>query len=114
MKVRKLITDYFTKTFKKYDLILGPTVPNLPFKINEELEDPLALYLCDVFTVPINLAGLPAISFPCGFHNGLPIGAQLIAPEFHENQLLESVHAYQEITDYHKQAPPDFVMEGFK
>jgi aspartyl-tRNA(Asn)/glutamyl-tRNA(Gln) amidotransferase subunit A len=111
MKVRKLITDHFTKIFKKFDLILGPTVPNLPFKLDEELEDPLALYLCDIFTVPVNLAGLPAISFPCGSNNNLPIGAQLIAPEFQENRLFNAVHAYQNISGHHERAPAKFVRE---
>ena len=94
LKVRTLIKQDFEKVFEKVDVIIGPTSPCLPFKIGELVDDPLAMYLSDIYTVSVNLAGLPAISIPCGKSNGLPIGMQLIAPAFMENNLFKIAKLY--------------------
>ncbi|MDD3292852.1 MAG: Asp-tRNA(Asn)/Glu-tRNA(Gln) amidotransferase subunit GatA [Candidatus Pacebacteria bacterium] len=94
LKVRTLIKKDFEEAFKKVDVIIGPTSPCLPFKIGEMVDDPLAMYLSDIYTVSVNLAGLPAISIPCGESNGLPIGMQLIAPAFMENNLFKIAKLY--------------------
>jgi len=85
--VRTLIKDDFAKAFEKVDLIVGPITPILPFKIGEKINDPLSMYLADIYTVSVNLAGLPAISIPCGSADELPVGLQLIAPAFEEETL---------------------------
>jgi len=87
LKVRTLIKDDFAKAFEKVDLIIGPITPILPFKIGEKINDPLSMYLADIYTVSVNLAGLPAISIPCGSADELPVGLQLIAPAFEEETL---------------------------
>ena len=87
LKVRTLIKEEFERVFKRFDVIIGPTMPILPFEIGEKIDDPLALYMCDALTVPANLTGCPAISIPCGSFNGLPIGLQAIAPFFREDLL---------------------------
>ncbi len=94
LKVRTLIKKDFEEAFRKVDVIIGPTSPCLPFKIGEMVDDPLAMYLSDIYTVSVNLAGLPAISIPCGESNGLPIGMQLIAPAFMENNLFKIAKLY--------------------
>lgn len=94
LKVRTLIKQDFEKAFEKVDAIIGPTSPCLPFKIGELVDDPLAMYLSDIYTVSVNLAGLPAISIPCGQSNGLPIGMQIIAPAFMENNLFKIAKIY--------------------
>jgi len=107
LKVRTLIKQDFEKTFDKVDAIITPTCPTPAFKIGEKTEDPLQMYLSDIFTVSVNLAGLPAISIPCGFSNDcLPIGVQLIAKPFDESALFNFGFAYQEATDFHKKRPP--------
>lgn len=88
LKVRTLIKRDFSEAFKKADVILGPTSPCLPFKIGEKADDPISMYLADIYTVSVNLAGLPGISIPCGSHDGLPIGMQLIGNVFEEEKLL--------------------------
>ena len=88
LQIRTLIKEDFEKVFKRFDVIIGPTMPILPFKFREKIEDPLALYMCDILTVPANLTGCPAISVPCGFFKGLPIGLQVISPYFREDVLL--------------------------
>ena len=88
-KVRELIKSELKNLFKKYDLLISPTVPVLPFKIGEKIDDPLKIYLIDIATVLANLAGIPAISIPVGFKNGLPIGLQIMADEFQEKKLLD-------------------------
>jgi aspartyl-tRNA(Asn)/glutamyl-tRNA(Gln) amidotransferase subunit A len=87
LQVRTLIKEEFEKAFKRFDVLIGPTMPILPFKIGEKISDPLALYMCDILTVPANLVGCPAISIPCGEVRGLPVGLQAIAPFFGENLL---------------------------
>jgi aspartyl-tRNA(Asn)/glutamyl-tRNA(Gln) amidotransferase subunit A len=104
--VRRMIKEDFDEAFKKVDLILTPTSPTAAFKIGEKVTDPLSMYLSDIFTISANLAGLPAVSFPCGFtKNNLPIGAQLIGKEFDEASLIRAGYSYQCATDYHKKIP---------
>ncbi len=105
-KVRTLIKRDFEAAFRDVDLIAAPTAPETAFKIGEHVNDPLAMYLEDVFTLPANLAGVPGISFNCGFDkNNLPVGLQLIAPHFREDLLLQAAHEYQQVTDWHKRIP---------
>jgi aspartyl-tRNA(Asn)/glutamyl-tRNA(Gln) amidotransferase subunit A len=104
-KVRTLIRRDFDTAFEKYDALVTPTSPTVPFKIGEKTDNPLQMYLSDVCTLPINIAGIPAISIPAGFANGLPIGMQIIGKPFSEPTLFKIGHAFQQITDYHKQKP---------
>ena len=101
-KVRTLIRQEFDQAFEKFDALVTPTSPTPPFKIGEKVDDPFQMYLSDVCTLPINIAGLPAISIPAGFADGLPIGMQLIGKPFTEETLLKIAHAYQQATDWHK------------
>ncbi|MGD0953348.1 MAG: Asp-tRNA(Asn)/Glu-tRNA(Gln) amidotransferase subunit GatA [Methanotrichaceae archaeon] len=105
LKVRTLIKDDFLRAFNDVDIIAGPTMPIPAFRIGERINDPLSLYLADVFTVPINLAGVPAVSLPCGFSGRLPIGLQLIGKHFQEDLLLRAAHAFEEATPYHLKRP---------
>jgi aspartyl-tRNA(Asn)/glutamyl-tRNA(Gln) amidotransferase subunit A len=105
LKVRRLIADDFSKVFEKFDLIVSPTTPTTAFKIGEQTGDPLTLYMNDILTVPINMAGLPAMSIPCGFHAGLPIGMQLIGPAFDESTLFKAAFAFEQNTDFHTFRP---------
>ena len=106
LKVRTLIAQDFHQAFKEVDVILTPTSPTLPFKIGEKIEDPLSMYLSDIYTISANLSGLPAVSFPCGFSKeGLPIGAQLIGKPFDEETLVRVGFTYQSHTEYHKIIP---------
>jgi len=105
-KVRTLVRRDFEQAFARVDLIVAPTTPGVAFKMGER-EDPLQMYLNDIFTIPVNLAGLPGVSIPGGFTQaGLPIGLQLIAPAFDEATLLRAAHAYQTVTDWHTRRPP--------
>jgi aspartyl-tRNA(Asn)/glutamyl-tRNA(Gln) amidotransferase subunit A len=106
LKVRTLIRKNFEEAFKKYDVLLGPTMPFPPFKIGEKIEDPLALYKSDVDTVSANLAGLPAISVPCGFTKGLPIGMQIMAPPLREDLVLQVAYTFEENTPHKNRKPP--------
>ncbi|MDP2918798.1 MAG: Asp-tRNA(Asn)/Glu-tRNA(Gln) amidotransferase subunit GatA [Dehalococcoidia bacterium] len=105
-KVRTLIRREFEAAFEKYDALVTPTSPTVPFKIGEKADDPLQMYLSDVCTLPINIAGVPGISIPAGFANGLPIGMQIIGKPFSEPTLFKISHAYQQVTDWHKKRPP--------
>jgi aspartyl-tRNA(Asn)/glutamyl-tRNA(Gln) amidotransferase subunit A len=108
LKAKALIKGAFDKAFEKYDLILGPVAPTTALKIGENLADPLKMYLGDIYTVMINLAGLPAASVPCGFDsNGMPVGMHLIGNYFNETNILGAAHAYQQITDWHKHTPTE-------
>ncbi|BDI30708.1 glutamyl-tRNA(Gln) amidotransferase subunit A [Capsulimonas corticalis] len=100
-KVRTLIKRDFDQAFEKYDVLLSPTAPTVAFPIGQKTGDPLAMKLSDVLTIPANMAGIPAISLPCGFTNGLPIGLQIMAPAFGEEILLRAAHAYEQSTDWH-------------
>jgi len=106
LKVRTLIRRDFEKAFEKCDLIAAPVAPTTAFKIGEKIDDPLTMYLSDIFTISANLAGIPGISIPCGFSKqGLPIGLQLLGKHFDESPLLQAAWDYQKKTDYHRQAP---------
>lgn len=106
-KIRNLIAKEFQQAFaSECDIIACPTTPTSAFKINEKTEDPVAMYLNDVFTIPVNMAGLPGISIPCGFDSGkLPVGLQLIAKAWDEETLFRTAHAYQSSTEWHKKNP---------
>lgn len=99
LKVRTLITSDFEKAFRTFDVLIGPTMPVLPFKIGEKIHDPLALYMCDILTVPQNLVGCPAISLPCSFVNGLPVGMQITAPPLREDVLFRVAYAFEKTLD---------------
>jgi len=104
-QVRTLIKRDFDTAFEKYDAIVSPTAPTVAFPIGERSNDPLAMKLSDVLTIPANMAGIPAISIPCGFSNGLPIGLQIMAPAFAEETLLQIAYAYEQSTEWHRQRP---------
>ena len=104
-KLRRLIADDFTKAFEHCDVILGPTSPTTAFKLGEKSDDPVAMYLSDIYTISVNLAGLPGISLPAGFANELPVGMQLIGQYFGEARLLNVAHRYQQATDWHTRSP---------
>ena len=107
LKVRTLIKNDFLDAFKTCDVILSPTTPTPAFKLGEKSADPLEMYLADIYTAAANLAGIPAISIPCGLtQSKLPIGLQLMAPHFAEARLLQIAHAYQQATDHHLNKPP--------
>lgn len=102
-KVRTLIKNDFEKIFNEYDVVIGPTTPTPAYKIGEKIDDPLTMYADDVLTTPVNLAGLPGISLPCGFNsNGLPIGLQIIGKHFDESMIYRVAYAYEQATDHHK------------
>jgi aspartyl-tRNA(Asn)/glutamyl-tRNA(Gln) amidotransferase subunit A len=101
-KVRTLIRREFDKAFTKYDALVTPTSPTVPFKIGEKLDDPVQMYLSDVCTLPINIASVPGISIPAGFDKGLPIGMQFIGRPFGEETILKAAYAYEQATDWHK------------
>jgi aspartyl-tRNA(Asn)/glutamyl-tRNA(Gln) amidotransferase subunit A len=106
-KVRTLIRQDFEKAFKEVDLILSPTSPTAAFKIGEKVADPIAMYLSDIFTIPANLAGIPAMSVPCGFtSSGLPIGMQLMARPFDESTMLRAAYAFEQELEIYKKRPP--------
>jgi len=105
-KIRTLITQDFKKAFESCDAILCPTAPTPPFKIGEKVDDPIQMYLTDVFTIPVNMAGLPGMAIPGGFsEQGLPIGFQLVGSHFEEGRLIQLSSAFQKITDYHLKRP---------
>jgi aspartyl-tRNA(Asn)/glutamyl-tRNA(Gln) amidotransferase subunit A len=104
-KVRRLITDDFRAAFAKVDLVIGPTTPTPAFAIGAKIDDPVNMYLNDIYTIGANLAGLPGVSVPCGFVDELPMGLQLVGPHFAEAKLFNAAHAYQQNTDWHHRAP---------
>jgi aspartyl-tRNA(Asn)/glutamyl-tRNA(Gln) amidotransferase subunit A len=104
-KVRRLITDDFRLAFDKVDLLIGPTTPTPAFAIGAKMDDPITMYLNDIYTIGANLAGLPGISTPCGFVDGLPMGLQLIGPHFSESRLLGAAHQFQRATAWHRHTP---------
>lgn len=104
-KVRTLIKQDFEKVFENFDIIVGPTAPTPAFQIGSQVGDPLTMYLNDICTIPVSLAGIPAISIPCGMADGLPIGLQIIGKAFDETTVLRSAHAFEINTEFHKQRP---------
>lgn len=104
-QVRTLICQDFANVFANYDLILAPTTTSTAFGIGEEINDPVTMYMNDILTIPVNLAGLPGMSLPAGFSNGLPIGMQLIAPQFGEETMYRAGYAFEQATDFHKEVP---------
>ena len=104
-QVRTLIKRDFEQAFERFDVLLGPTSPTVAFKIGDKISDPYAMYLNDVFTIPANLAGIPGISIPGGFSEGLPVGVQLLGPAWGEDRLLRVADAFQRVTDYHTRWP---------
>jgi len=107
-KVRRLITDDFARAFKQVDVLMGPTSPTAAFDIGAKVDDPVTMYLNDIYTIGANLAGLPATSVPCGLSDGLPIGLQVIGPHFAEAKLLNVAHWYQRETEWHKHVPQGY------
>jgi aspartyl-tRNA(Asn)/glutamyl-tRNA(Gln) amidotransferase subunit A len=106
-QVRRLIKEEFDKEFKKFDILVCPVSPSVAFGIGEKTEDPLAMYLTDIATIPVNLAGLPGISVPCGQGKGnMPVGLQIIGPPLGDATVLAVAHAYEQATTWHKQMPP--------
>ena len=106
-KVRTLIRRDFEQAFERCEVIATPTSPTPAFNVGEKTENPLQMYLSDIFTISVNLAGLPGISIPCGFTKaGLPIGLQLIGKPFDEATVLKVAHAYEQATDWHLRKPP--------
>ena len=104
-RIRRLIAGDFVEAFKSCDVIMGPTSPSTAFKLGEKAADPVQMYLSDIYTIAVNLAGLPGMSVPCGFAGGLPVGLQLIGNYFGEAQLLNVAHRYQLATDWHLRRP---------
>jgi len=107
-QLRRMIKDDFQKAFDDVDLILGPTTPEVAFAIGAKTDDPVSMYLQDIYTISLNLAGLPGMSLPVGFVDGLPVGMQLIANYFDEARLLRTAHNYQQVSDWHLQTPETF------
>lgn len=105
LKVRRLIRQDFDRAFAQYDVLISPTAPTVAFKIGENIEDPLAMYMNDILTIPVNLAGIPAISIPCGFVDGLPVGLQIMGRPFAEGLLIRAAYAFEQSTDYHLSKP---------
>jgi aspartyl-tRNA(Asn)/glutamyl-tRNA(Gln) amidotransferase subunit A len=107
-KIRRLISDDFKKTLAEVDVIMGPVAPSTAFGIGEKIDNPIEMYLSDIYTIAINLAGLPAMSIPIGFSDGKPVGLQVIGNYFTEQRLLNIAHQYQLVTDWHLQIPKGF------
>jgi aspartyl-tRNA(Asn)/glutamyl-tRNA(Gln) amidotransferase subunit A len=109
LKLRRLIANDFTRAFETCDVIMGPTSPSTAFKLGSKTDDPVAMYLSDIYTISVNLAGLPGMSIPAGFDpQGLPVGLQVIGKYFDEARLLNVAHRYQQVTDWHKRVPKGF------
>ncbi|WP_406660692.1 Asp-tRNA(Asn)/Glu-tRNA(Gln) amidotransferase subunit GatA [Methanolobus sp. ZRKC3] len=107
LKVRTLVKQDFDRALANVDVLMAPTMPAPAFKIGEKIDDPLSLYLADVNTVPINLAGVPSISVPCGMADGLPVGLQIIGNQFDENTIIRAAYSFEQNTDHHNNKPPE-------
>lgn len=107
-KVRRIIKEDYVKVFNDVDVIMGPVTTNTAFKLGEKVDDPVSMYLSDIYTIALNLAGLPGMSVPVEPVNGLPVGLQIIGNYFDESKLLNVAHQFQQATDWHKQSPADF------
>jgi aspartyl-tRNA(Asn)/glutamyl-tRNA(Gln) amidotransferase subunit A len=111
-QVRRLIKNDFVEAFKEVDIIASATAPSVAFSAGEKKDDPVSMYLSDIFTIGVNLAGLPGMSVPCGFVDEKPVGMQLIGNYFEEARLLNVAHQYQQLTDWHLAVPPGFEREA--
>ena len=107
-QIRRLISDDFQRAFEQVDVIAGPTSPTVAFRLGEKVDDPITMYLSDIYTIAVNLAGLPGLSLPVGFVSELPVGLQFIANYFAEDRLLNVAHRYQQVTDWHLRTPLAF------
>ena len=107
-QVRQLIADDFATAFADVDVIAGPTTPTPAFKLGDKVDDPITMYLNDIYTIGANLAGLPALSVPCGFVDKLPVGLHLVGAHFAEETLLRCAHQYQSQTEWHRACPEEF------
>jgi aspartyl-tRNA(Asn)/glutamyl-tRNA(Gln) amidotransferase subunit A len=108
-KIRRLIARDFTEAFKQCDVIMGPAAPTVAYDLGAKGTDPVQMYLDDLYTIPINLAGLPGMSIPCGFGNkGRPVGLQIVGNYFDEARMLSVAHAFQQVTDWHEKAPVSY------
>jgi len=107
-QVRRLIREDFLRAFDDVDVIMGPTSPSVAFRLGEKADDPVTMYLSDIYTIAVNLAGLPGMSIPAGFAAGLPVGLQLIGNDFEEGRLLAIGHQFQQVTDWHARCPQGF------
>jgi aspartyl-tRNA(Asn)/glutamyl-tRNA(Gln) amidotransferase subunit A len=107
-RVRSLITDDFRRAFESVDVLMGPTTPTPAFALGAKTSDPITMYLNDIYTIGANLAGLPAISVPCGFVGELPVGLQIVGPHFSEARVLQAAHAFQKVSDWHTRAPAGY------
>ena len=105
-QVRRMIADEFRRCFEQVEVIAGPTAPTAAFRLGEKTDDPVQMYLNDIYTIGANLAGLPGMSVPCGLAGGLPVGLQLVGPHFGEAVLLNFAHQYQQASDWHRRMPP--------
>lgn len=105
-QLRRLIQQDFVRAFEEVDVIVGPTTPTVAFGLGQKTDDPVTMYLSDVYTTAVNLAGLPGLSIPAGFAQGMPVGLQLIGRYFDEVRLLNIGHQYQQRTDWHRRRPP--------
>jgi aspartyl-tRNA(Asn)/glutamyl-tRNA(Gln) amidotransferase subunit A len=103
--VRTLIKQDFDRAFEDVDVVVAPTSPTVAFKIGERMDDPLQMYLSDIFTLSVNLAGICGISIPCGFTDRLPVGLQIIGKPFAEETILRVAYAYEQATEWHKRRP---------
>jgi aspartyl-tRNA(Asn)/glutamyl-tRNA(Gln) amidotransferase subunit A len=107
-KVRRLISEDFQKAFAEVDVIMGPVTPTTAFALGEKTGDPVEMYLSDIYTIAINLAGVPAMSVPAGYVDNKPVGLQIIGNYFSEDRLLNMAHRYQQVTDWHSRTPAGF------
>jgi aspartyl-tRNA(Asn)/glutamyl-tRNA(Gln) amidotransferase subunit A len=103
-----LISGDFARAFADVDILVGPTSPTPAFGIGQKMDDPIQMYLNDIYTIGANLAGLPALSMPCGFSSGLPVGVQLIGPHLSEAELFKVAHYFQQETDWHTRVPDGY------
>jgi aspartyl-tRNA(Asn)/glutamyl-tRNA(Gln) amidotransferase subunit A len=112
-QVRRLIKEEFDKKFASFDLLISPTAPSTAFEIGAKSDDPLAMYLSDIATIPANLAGIPGVSLPCGFgEGGMPIGLQILAPALGDAVALRAAYAFEQATDFHRKHPQKFFCEA--
>ena len=113
-KIRRLIKNDFQKAFEEVDVIMGPTSPHTAFAIGSKNDDPVTMYLEDIYTIAVNLAGLPGMSIPAGLVNGLPVGLQIVGKDFAEAQLLNVAHKFQQATDWHDKITGKIIINWFE